>query len=86
MNDVGQCLEQTHLPKADLRFNVELTDPVTAFLDDESDWKGVAGEYVVSIVILSCACWVPFVVRESKTCPPRQDCSWQVRTVRLQVL
>lgn len=49
INDVERCLEQTHLNNSGLRFNVELGDPVTSFLDADSEWKGVGGEYVVEL-------------------------------------
>ncbi len=43
------CLERTHLPGADLRFNLDLTDPIENYLDGDSPWRGVAGKYVVNL-------------------------------------
>lgn len=47
--DLPGCLEQTHLDGRAARFNLVLTDPIERFLDDTSDWRGVAGEYVVKL-------------------------------------
>lgn len=47
--DVEKCLEKTHLVGADLCFNLKLEDPIEAFLDADSAWRGVAGEYRVSL-------------------------------------
>ena len=44
-----KCLEKTHLPGQDLRFNLELTDPIENFLDADSEWKGISGSYVVTL-------------------------------------
>lgn len=49
MLDVPGCLARTHLPCADLRFNLSLADPIESLLDDDSPWRGVAGEYVVTL-------------------------------------
>ena len=47
--DLPGCLEQTHLSAKEAHFNLILTDPIGRFLDDTSDWRGVAGEYVVAL-------------------------------------
>jgi hypothetical protein len=47
--DVPGCLARTLLPGADLRFNLRLSDPVEASLPEAMEWRGVAGEYVVSL-------------------------------------
>lgn len=49
MNDVPACLERTHLPADDLRFNLTLTDPIEGLLPDDGPWRGVAGDYVVTL-------------------------------------
>ncbi len=47
--DLGECLDRTHLRGAQVRFNLRMTDPIEAFLADDSPWPGVAGEYVVTL-------------------------------------
>jgi len=47
--DLPGCMEQTHLAGNEVRFNLVLTDPIEDFLDDTSDWHGLAGEYVVAL-------------------------------------
>lgn len=47
--DLLKCLDQTHLPGDDVRFNLRLTDPIERFLPENAPWRGVAGEYVVSL-------------------------------------
>ncbi len=46
--DIEKCLSVTHLPGEDLRFNLDLTDPIEKYLDDKIEWRGVAGSYVVT--------------------------------------
>jgi len=43
------CLERTHLLGASVRFNLVLTDPIEQFLEDDAPWRGVAGEYLVTL-------------------------------------
>ena len=47
--DVQGCMARTRLACADLRFNLRLTDPVDALLDADAPWRGVGGEYVVTL-------------------------------------
>ncbi|MDY7107837.1 MAG: GNAT family N-acetyltransferase [Planctomycetota bacterium] len=47
--DLPACLEKTNLPGPQVRFNLTLTDPVTRFLDDDAAWRGVAGDYIVTL-------------------------------------
>ena len=47
--DLPGCLEQTHLAGNAVHFNLVLTDPIERFLDDDSNWRGVAGEYVIQL-------------------------------------
>lgn len=46
---VEECLSKTHLPDTDLRFNLELTDPIADFLAEDATWRGVAGTYRVAL-------------------------------------
>ncbi|MBN1920316.1 MAG: GNAT family N-acetyltransferase [Anaerolineae bacterium] len=43
------CLAQTHLPGETVRFNLVLTDPVSAFLDNDVAWRGLSGNYIVTL-------------------------------------
>ncbi len=54
--DLLGCLARTHLDRTPLRFNLQLSDPITAVLDETEaptvqmgGWKGVAGEYVITL-------------------------------------
>ncbi len=47
--DVAKCLAGTHLSHGDVRFNLRLTDPIETRLPDDASWRGVAGEYVVTL-------------------------------------
>ncbi len=48
--DLAKCLEKTHLNcSADLRFNLKLSDPIEDHLPSDAPWRGVAGEYVVTL-------------------------------------
>jgi hypothetical protein len=42
------CLERTHL-RDSARFNLKLSDPIAACLDEKSPWRGVGGDYVVTL-------------------------------------
>ena len=45
-----KCLQRTHLScSADLRFNLKLSDPIEDHLPSDAQWRGVAGEYVVTL-------------------------------------
>ena len=47
--DLPKCLAQTRLPSGETRFNLELTDPIEPLLDDDAPWRGVAGNYIVTL-------------------------------------
>jgi hypothetical protein len=47
--DLRGCLERTHLRGDDVRFNLNLTDPIERFLAEDAPWHGIAGEYVVTL-------------------------------------
>ena len=46
--DVPGCLSETHLRAGEARFNLRLTDPIERLLED-GPWRGVAGDYVVTL-------------------------------------
>jgi predicted acetyltransferase len=47
--DLPKCLAKTHLRCQDLRFNLSLTDPIVAYLDDSAKWHGTGGDYAVTL-------------------------------------
>jgi len=47
--DLPACLALTRLPCGELRFNLRLTDPVERYLEADSGWRGVGGEYLVTL-------------------------------------
>ena len=49
MNDIPACLAKTHTETETVRFNLELTDPIEKYVDADAVWRGVAGEYTVTL-------------------------------------
>ena len=47
--DVLGCLGRTKLVGEETRFNLKLADPIAAYLDESGPWRGVAGDYVVTL-------------------------------------
>ncbi len=47
--DLSGCLGRTHLPGNEVQFNLKLTDPIENYLDDDSPWQGISGDYVVTL-------------------------------------
>jgi len=47
--DLPACLARTHLDCREMRSNLRLTDPIEGLLHDAAPWRGVAGEYVVTL-------------------------------------
>jgi len=47
--DLPGCLDRTRLSGESVRFNLVLSDPIEQFLDDDAPWRGIAGEYVVTL-------------------------------------
>ena len=45
--DLTACARATRLPR-EVRFNLDLEDPIERFLDVSSPWRGVSGRYVVT--------------------------------------
>ena len=41
------CIANTHLNQTNLRFNLELRDPIERYLDETSSWQGLSGDYVL---------------------------------------
>ncbi len=51
--DLAKCLEHTKLPGDELRFNLQLTDPIETWLPEDAPWRGVAGEYIITLGVSS---------------------------------
>ncbi|MGC8960492.1 MAG: GNAT family N-acetyltransferase [Chloroflexia bacterium] len=51
--DLEGCLARTHLPAGQVRFNLHLSDPIAAYLDETAPWHGLSGEYVVTLGVES---------------------------------
>ncbi|MFP6581986.1 MAG: hypothetical protein VCD00_05450 [Candidatus Hydrogenedentota bacterium] len=49
MNDIDGCLEQTHLERDTIQFNLQLNDPIEEYLNSDESWGGVGGEYTVTL-------------------------------------
>jgi hypothetical protein len=49
MCDVVGCLARTRLDGPEARFNLTLSDPLEAYLDGDAPWRGVGGEYVLTL-------------------------------------
>ena len=47
--DLAGCMAATHLDGEPVRFNLELTDPIGALLDEDVEWRGVGGNYVIDL-------------------------------------
>ena len=47
--DLQGCLDRTRLSGESVRFHLVLSDPIEQFLDAAAPWRGVAGEYVVTL-------------------------------------
>ena len=46
---MGACLAHTHLPGDEVRFNLKLNDPIEKYLADDSSWRGISGDYVITL-------------------------------------
>jgi len=47
--DLKTCLAKTRLAQGEMRFQLELKDPVERFLETDAGWRGVAGDYIVRL-------------------------------------
>ena len=47
--DLPACLEKTSLPGRSVRFNLLLTDPIADFLPADAPWRGIGGDWVVTL-------------------------------------
>jgi hypothetical protein len=43
-------LQKTRLPgRPELSFNLEITGPISHYLNEESAWQGVSGDYTITL-------------------------------------
>lgn len=49
--DIFQCLKATSLPIEEFSFNLKLMDPITKFLNIDSSWQGISGDYIITLGI-----------------------------------
>jgi hypothetical protein len=47
--DLERCLRATHLDATPIQFNLSLSDPISIFLEERKGWRGIGGEYVVTV-------------------------------------
>lgn len=47
--DVAGCLARTRAKASAPRFNLSIEDPIERHLDDDAEWKGIGGDYVVEL-------------------------------------
>jgi predicted acetyltransferase len=47
--DLEACLAQTRLDTGEVRFSLTLHDPIEAYLPDDEPWRGLSGEYTVTL-------------------------------------
>ncbi len=47
--DLVGCLAQTHLDGKPLQFNLRLSDPIADLLDDAAPWRGIGGDYIITL-------------------------------------
>ena len=47
--NLQKCMKKTHLNCDDLSFNLQLSDPIGKYIAEDVKWKGIAGDYVVTL-------------------------------------
>jgi hypothetical protein len=47
--DLAGCMRRTHLRGGPIRFNLQLSDPIERFLEEDAPWRGNRGDYVVQL-------------------------------------
>jgi hypothetical protein len=47
--DLKKALAGAHLPWGEVRFNLHLTDPIARHLPDDAPWRGIGGDYTVTL-------------------------------------
>ncbi|NQV15622.1 GNAT family N-acetyltransferase [bacterium] len=47
--DLAACIAATHLNSKQIKFNLELSDPIEDLLDTDSKWRGCSGKYTITL-------------------------------------
>jgi len=47
--DLPACMQQTWLDASPVQFNLTLTDPISKYLKERDGWRGIAGDYIVTL-------------------------------------
>ena len=47
--DLFKCLAATALPISKFSFNLKLIDPIEKFLEEDCEWQGISGEYIITL-------------------------------------
>ena len=47
--NLESCLQKTHLNTPGIKFNLQITDPVSDYLDDDCKWQGISGHYIIEL-------------------------------------
>ncbi len=47
--NLQKCMKKTHLNCEGFSFNLQLSDPIGKYIPKEIKWKGIAGDYVISL-------------------------------------
>ena len=47
--DLEKCLAKTHLECDNFQFQLQLTDPIEKYLSNRVGWKGISGDYILSL-------------------------------------
>ena len=47
--NLQKCMEKTHLNCENFSFNLQLTDPIGKYIPKEIKWKGITGDYIISL-------------------------------------
>jgi len=47
--NLENCLINTHLNCPEFQFNLKITDPIEKFLPQTSKWRGIGGDYIVTL-------------------------------------
>ena len=47
--NLQKCIKKTHLNCEDFSFNLQLSDPIGKFIPDEIKWRGITGDYIITL-------------------------------------
>ena len=47
--NLESCLQKTHLNTPGVKFNLQIMDPVSTYLDEGCNWQGISGHYIIKL-------------------------------------